>query len=606
MHLVLAEDLARSLVRERQAEAATADPRRPPRHRPPPRAACRRGRRARPPAPPRAAARQQRPRPAPRPRRGPVGRGAAARLRCRRAAADRDLAPSSPRRRRPRPGAGLRERALAVLLDPALAHVVALVAWRDGDRVRRRRRRGRSALGRDGSAEVLVGRDPVADQDPFSDADTCYPLAAVRLHGLFDEPRAPDLAVVHTGAHHCRDHGRPPRRARLPQRAAVPGPAAAVRARGWRRAGSSTRCCRTVDVGATLAAPRRRRPSGMDGVPLDLAVPGARPRRRAALGRRALGRAAGAGRRRRPCPHVAPAARARLRAARRGGRRVPERHARQPHLRADRPGPGPPRHRQQRLLRPGGAASRSSRTATPPGTARWSTCARACAPCGSGCRRARRRPASTSPATPARTTRRSRSSATAARRQHRLAAGVAAGGGATTRTPRTTTPAQSDYAWGTQIDAIGLEQVLGLWREGEPPPLTWWNTTLTDGAHHAAGPGTPMARASLRDADRRLGVCLDLVDARGLHRRRHRAAHRRPRHAGQRPRRAPATGTRRCARPGSRSATRPTASSTSATTSRRRPSRDTCPPRPRRLSGGRRGSRHRGRRAGSSGQAWRG
>ena len=75
---------------------------------------------------------------------------------------------------------------------------------------------------------------------------------------------------------------------------------------------------------------------------------------------------------------------------------------------------------------------------------------------------------------------------------------------------------QGDYAWGTQIDAIGLEQVLGLWREGEPPLLTWWNTTLTDGAHHAAGPGTPMARASLRDADRRLGVWLDLVEARGL------------------------------------------------------------------------------------------
>ena len=76
--------------------------------------------------------------------------------------------------------------------------------------------------------------------------------------------------------------------------------------------------------------------------------------------------------------------------------------------------------------------------------------------------------------------------------------------------------AQEDYAWGTQIDAIGLEQVLGLWREGEPPALTWWNTTLTDGAHHAAGPGTPMARASLIDADRRLGVWLDLVTERGL------------------------------------------------------------------------------------------
>jgi predicted AlkP superfamily pyrophosphatase or phosphodiesterase len=73
-----------------------------------------------------------------------------------------------------------------------------------------------------------------------------------------------------------------------------------------------------------------------------------------------------------------------------------------------------------------------------------------------------------------------------------------------------------DYRWGSQIDAIGLEQVLGLWREGEPPRLTWWNTTLTDGAHHASGPGSDIARAGLRDSDRRLGVWLDLLEERGL------------------------------------------------------------------------------------------
>ena len=76
--------------------------------------------------------------------------------------------------------------------------------------------------------------------------------------------------------------------------------------------------------------------------------------------------------------------------------------------------------------------------------------------------------------------------------------------------------ANGDYAWGTQVDAIGLTQVLDLWREGEPPRLTWWNTTLTDGAHHAGGPGSPIARAGLVDADRRLGVWLDLLEARGL------------------------------------------------------------------------------------------
>jgi predicted AlkP superfamily pyrophosphatase or phosphodiesterase len=50
----------------------------------------------------------------------------------------------------------------------------------------------------------------------------------------------------------------------------------------------------------------------------------------------------------------------------------------------------------------------------------------------------------------------------------------------------------------------------------DPPRLTWWNTTLTDAAHHAGGPYSPIARASLADADRRLGVLLDLLEARGL------------------------------------------------------------------------------------------
>ena len=58
--------------------------------------------------------------------------------------------------------------------------------------------------------------------------------------------------------------------------------------------------------------------------------------------------------------------------------------------------------------------------------------------------------------------------------------------------------------------------MLDLWRAGEPPRLTWWNTTLTDSAHHAGGPGSPIARAGLRDADARLGVWLDLIEARGL------------------------------------------------------------------------------------------
>ncbi len=76
--------------------------------------------------------------------------------------------------------------------------------------------------------------------------------------------------------------------------------------------------------------------------------------------------------------------------------------------------------------------------------------------------------------------------------------------------------ASTDYAWATQVDASGLDQVLGLWHQDVPPIFTWWNTALTDSGHHAGGPGSAIARASLRDADTRLGSWLDLVEERGL------------------------------------------------------------------------------------------
>ncbi|HEX7353835.1 MAG TPA: alkaline phosphatase family protein, partial [Mycobacteriales bacterium] len=46
--------------------------------------------------------------------------------------------------------------------------------------------------------------------------------------------------------------------------------------------------------------------------------------------------------------------------------------------------------------------------------------------------------------------------------------------------------------------------------------LAWWNTTLTDSAHHAGGAHAPIATAGLVDADRRLGVFLDLLVERDL------------------------------------------------------------------------------------------
>jgi hypothetical protein len=77
--------------------------------------------------------------------------------------------------------------------------------------------------------------------------------------------------------------------------------------------------------------------------------------------------------------------------------------------------------------------------------------------------------------------------------------------------------ADPDYAWSTQVDGFGLDQVLQLLSDpAGPPQLLWWNTTLTDTGHHGGGPYSPQARAALRDADLRLGEALAVLDRRGL------------------------------------------------------------------------------------------
>jgi len=73
------------------------------------------------------------------------------------------------------------------------------------------------------------------------------------------------------------------------------------------------------------------------------------------------------------------------------------------------------------------------------------------------------------------------------------------------------------YARWSAVDDAGLAQALQLFESAaDAPALTWWNTTLTDAGHHAGGPRSPVARASLRDSDRRLEAFLDRLDALGL------------------------------------------------------------------------------------------
>ena len=425
----------------------------------------------------------------------------------------RDLTAATVVRAVGSPSADLRARALEVLLDPALTHVVALVCWRDGDTVHVADSRGHVTVAPDSTTTPVHGRDPLADQDPYSDRTAAYPFPGPRLHSLFGDERAPDLAVVHTGGHWYVDQGGHPG-----EHGSLNGPQSRapllLSGPGVLRRGLVDRVARTVDVAATLAHLAGGSVDEMDGTPLDLVTPGAR--------------------------HVvgllwdgAPSAEV-LQLAQRGHlpnvRRLldrgcalrggavaefpsvtlvnhtcaltgvgPGRHGIVHNAFFDRviglqvvPNSSASWHRAMDWLRPG---VRTVFERLPEGTT--SACVNEPVDRGAGY------------------------STFALVRE----AGHAGTGSLSAMLPAAVddavatqehVSASTDYAWATQVDASGLEQVLGLWRSDVPPGLTWWNATLTDSGHHAGGPGSGIARASLRDADVRLGSWLDLVEERGL------------------------------------------------------------------------------------------
>jgi len=111
--------------------------------------------------------------------------------------------------------------ALGVLLSDGLADVVELaVCARDGA-IEAHARSGSVGFDAAGSVRWERGRNPLERQDPaaFSPLDdelanlrphqdrNHYPFAYRSLAQLFDDPRAPDVAVVHTGAHNWEERG---------------------------------------------------------------------------------------------------------------------------------------------------------------------------------------------------------------------------------------------------------------------------------------------------------------------------------------------------------------------------------------------------------------
>jgi phosphonoacetate hydrolase len=440
-------------------------------------------------------------------------------------------------------------RALRVLLDPALAAVVDLVAWVVGDDIHVANSAGEAILRCSAPNEgftVVRGRDPVADQDPLHGtplsaalADpsppasrNAYPFAAERLLSAFADPdRSPDLHVVHTPRHHWPERG-----GHLGEHGSLD--AAQSRAplllsgAGIRLSGISPTAARVVDVAPTLAAlagctfpgidgrvlteflDPERRPSAVVGMLwdgtnsndlLDLARSWALP----AVGRLLERGGALLGGAVAEFPSVTLVNHT---SALTGV--GPGRHGIVHNVFYDRvtgsqvlANDAATWHRAGELLRPGVrtvfevvsdvvadvVSQTGGRTAcvnepTDRG-ADYSTFGLVrTAGDGNGARGLRRvlpAPELDPNATVARVA------------------------------------ASDDYAWGTQVDAFGLVQMQQLFSGQNPqwpvpPRLTWWNTTLTDAAHHAGGPYSDIARASLTDADRRLGVFLDLLDSRGL------------------------------------------------------------------------------------------
>ena len=68
------------------------------------------------------------------------------------------------------------------------------------------------------------------------------------------------------------------------------------------------------------------------------------------------------------------------------------------------------------------------------------------------------------------------------------------------------------------VDARGVAQMMVLFDDPEhaPPVLTAHEFTLTDGAGHEYGPHADGLREAVAETDRRLGIVLDLLEAKGL------------------------------------------------------------------------------------------
>ncbi len=410
----------------------------------------------------------------------------------------------------------LRRAALEVLLRPEIAEIVDMVAWREGDYLMVANSSGVARARHDqpgADFEVVSGRSPIGCQDPMHGVPAAgaagerpeqsppnernsYPDAVRRLASAFADPsRSPDLHVIHTPRHYWPERG-----GHLGEHGSLDaGQSRApliIAGAGVRASGILSRAARVIDIGPTLAHAAGRRFDDAEGKALrDLVDPGARHVFGLlwdGVNSNDLLELAGAG----ALPNVA---RLLERGCALSGGAVaefpsvtlvnhtsalcgvgPGRHGILGNAFFDRatgmrhvPNDSSTWHHAGELLRPGvqtvfevcrgmATASVNEPIDRGAGYSTFELIRQAGPPDGARSMRSALPPPEDDP-----------------------------------HATREFVAADPDYAWSTQVDGFGLEQVMQLL--GDPagaPQLLWWNTTLTDTGHHGGGPYSPEARAA--------------------------------------------------------------------------------------------------------------
>ncbi len=426
----------------------------------------------------------------------------------------------------------MRDAAIEVLVDPRLAEIVDMVAWMDGGHVVVANSRGQARARADepgSDFEVVCGVSPIGSQDPLHgvpleeeladpsppNARNSYPDAVRRLASAFADPsRSPDLYVIHTPRHYWPERG-----GHLGEHGSLDaGQSRApllLSGAGVMASGTLQRAARVIDVGPTLGYAAGREHAAWEGIPLyDVIEPGARH----VLGllwdgvnSNDLLKLAAEG----ELPNVA-------RLLDRGCALAGGAIAEFPSVTLVNHtsalcGVGPGIHGIVGNVfydRASGARLLANDSST------WH---RACDLLRPGVQTMFEVCDGLSTAGVNEPIDRGAGYSTFELIRQAGASDGAKGMSSALPPPQEDRHATQefvasdpDYAWSTQVDAFGLEQVKELLGGDSPPDLLWWNTTLTDTGHHGGGPYSPEARAAMMDADRRLGVVLDLLERQGM------------------------------------------------------------------------------------------